>query len=63
MIESAPYTPSRSLAMFHAFQRSSDKPLKPRAIKRLRQQEALLSSQRRPLQFPQPEPPLWKPLG
>ncbi|WP_313076636.1 hypothetical protein [Melaminivora sp.] len=49
--------------MFHAFQRSSDKPLKPRAIKRLRQQEALLSSQRRPLQFPQPEPPLWKPLG
>jgi len=49
--------------MFQAYQRSNDKPLKPRALKRMRQQEALVSHQRRPLQFPQPEPPVWKPLG
>ena len=37
--------------------------LKPRAIKRLRQSEAALRPQREPLRFPDPEPPLWKPLG
>ena len=49
--------------MMNAYQRSNDKPLKPKALKRMRQQEALQSNQRRPLQFPQPEPPVWKPLG
>lgn len=37
--------------------------LKPRALKRLRQWEAALRSPREPLRFPEPEPPLWKPLG
>jgi hypothetical protein len=37
--------------------------LKPRAIKRMRQSEAALRPQREPLRFPDPEPPLWKPLG
>lgn len=37
--------------------------LKPRALKRLRQREAMLRPRREPLVFPEPEPPLWKPLG
>ena len=37
--------------------------IKPRALKRLRQWEAILRSRRAPLEFPQPEPPVWKPLG
>lgn len=37
--------------------------LKPRALKRLRQSEAALRPQRQPPRFPDPEPPLWKPLG
>ena len=49
--------------MFSNYQRSSDKPLKPRALKRMRQQEAMQEHPKRPLHFPQPEPPVWKPLG
>lgn len=49
--------------MFTTPQRSNDKTLKPRAIKRMRQQESMLAHARRPMQFPWPEPPLWKPLG
>jgi len=49
--------------MPETYQRSNDKPLKPRALKRMRQQEAMLASPRRPVQFPDREPPLWKPLG
>lgn len=49
--------------MFDTYQRSNDKPLKPRALKRMRQQEAMLTSPKRPRYFPQPEPPMWKPLG
>ncbi len=49
--------------MFTAYQRSNDKPLKPRALKRRRQQESMLINARRPLYFPQPDPPVWKPLG
>ena len=49
--------------MFSNYQRSSDKPLKPRALKRMRQQEAMLAHPKRPQHFPQPEPPVWKPLG
>lgn len=49
--------------MFNTYQRSNDKPMKPRVLKRLRQQESMLANARRPLQFPLPEPPLWKPLG
>lgn len=37
--------------------------LKPRAIKRMRQSQAALRPQREPLRFPDPEPPVWKPLG
>lgn len=37
--------------------------LKPRALKRRRQWEALLKPAREPLVFPQPDPPLWKPMG
>ncbi|MFY3384358.1 hypothetical protein [Paracidovorax sp. MALMAid1276] len=37
--------------------------IKPRALKRLRQWEAALRSPREPLRFPEPEPPVWKPLG
>lgn len=37
--------------------------LKPRALKRLRQWEAALRPAREPLRFPEPEPPVWKPLG
>lgn len=37
--------------------------LKPRAIKRMRQSQAGLHPQREPLRFPDPEPPVWKPLG
>lgn len=41
--------------------------LKPRALKRLRQWEAMLRSGSRshpaPLWFPEPDPPVWKPLG
>ena len=37
--------------------------LKPRAIKRMRQSQAALRHQREPLRFPDPEPPVWKPLG
>ncbi|PWW47727.1 hypothetical protein [Melaminivora alkalimesophila] len=50
--------------MPNAFQRSNDKPLRPRALKRLRQQEAMAANRRLPLQFPSPEPlAFWKPLG
>lgn len=35
--------------------------IRPRTVKRLRQREAM--SQYRPLDYPQPEPPIWKPLG
>lgn len=36
--------------------------LKPRALKRLRQREAM--QQTRMLEYPQPEPaPMWKPMG
>jgi hypothetical protein len=37
--------------------------LKPRAIKRIRQSEAAPRPQREPLRFPDPDPPVWKPLG
>lgn len=38
--------------------------LKPRALKRMRQWEAMARPQQPvPLRFPEPEPPLWKPLG
>lgn len=37
--------------------------LKPRAIKRRRQWEALVKPGREPLLFPLPDPPAWKPLG
>ena len=37
--------------------------LKPRALKRLRQWEAMLRPRQVPLRFPEPEPPVWKPLG
>lgn len=37
--------------------------LKPRAVKRIRQWEAMARSPRVPLLFPLPDPPLWKPLG
>ncbi len=46
-----------------ALQRSTDKRLKPRAVKRMRQQEALRTRAKPPLYFPEPEPPVWKPLG
>lgn len=42
--------------------RTTSHALKPRAIKRLRQSEAALRP-REPLRFPEPEPPVWKPLG
>jgi len=57
------HDPRWSLTMMDTYQRSNDKPLKPRALKRMRQQEAMLDSAKRPRYFPQPEPPLWKPLG
>jgi hypothetical protein len=44
-------------------QRTGSHVLKPRAIKRMRQSEAALRPPREPLQFPEPEPPVWKPLG
>ena len=53
----------RRLAMLTPYQRSNDKTLKPRALKRMRQQESMLAHARRPAQFPLPQPPLWKPLG
>ena len=37
--------------------------LKPRALKRLRQWEAMARTRPVPLRFPEPEPPVWKPLG
>ena len=43
--------------------RTDDVQLKPRALKRMRQWEALARNRRQPLQFPLPEPPVWKPLG
>lgn len=44
--------------------RSGTDHLKPRMLKRLRQWEAMARSRRLPpLNFPEPEPPLWKPLG
>lgn len=43
--------------------RSAPHALKPRALKRMRQWEAALRPQREPLRFPEPEPPVWKPLG
>ncbi|UHJ65918.1 hypothetical protein [Melaminivora jejuensis] len=49
--------------MLTPYQRSNDKTLKPRALKRMRQQESMLAHARRPAQFPLPQPPLWKPLG
>lgn len=44
-------------------QHRDDKTPRPRAVKRMRQQESMLAQLRRPLLFPLPEPPLWKPLG
>jgi len=37
--------------------------LKPRALKRQRQWEAMARHRPEPPRFPEPEPPLWKPLG
>ena len=37
--------------------------LKPRALKRLRQWESMAQPRQIPLRYPEPEPPLWKPLG
>ncbi|MBV7541191.1 hypothetical protein [Acidovorax sp. sic0104] len=36
---------------------------KPRARKRMRQWEAMARPRSVPLRFPDPEPPVWKPLG
>jgi hypothetical protein len=41
----------------------SDAHLKPRALKRMRQWESMARPRPIPLRFPEPEPPLWKPLG
>ena len=41
----------------------SDSHLKPRALKRMRQWESMVRPRQIPLRFPDPEPPLWKPLG
>lgn len=45
------------------YRRTHSELVKPRALKRLRQREAMLPLRREPLYFPEPEPPLWKPLG
>ncbi len=37
--------------------------LKPRQLKRMRQWEALQRPRREALPFPEPDPPVWKPLG
>lgn len=42
---------------------SSENRLKPRALKRLRQWESMTQPRQIPLRYPEPEPPLWKPLG
>lgn len=41
----------------------SDHTMKPRELKRVRQWEAMARTRQVPLRFPEPEPPLWKPLG
>lgn len=43
--------------------RSGPEHLKPRALKRMRQWEAMAPVRPVPLRFPDPEPPVWKPLG
>lgn len=43
--------------------RSGPDALKPRALKRMRQWEAMAPPRRVLPRFPDPEPPLWKPLG
>lgn len=43
--------------------RYSENRIKPRALKRMRQWEAMARPRREPLRYPDPEPPLWKPLG
>jgi len=37
--------------------------IKPRTLKRMRQGEAMARPRSVPLRFPDPEPPVWKPLG
>ena len=50
-------------AMSKTHRSSSENRLKPRAIKRLRQWESMTQPRQIPLRYPEPEPPLWKPLG
>jgi hypothetical protein len=50
-------------AFMSRYRRTHSELVKPRALKRLRQREAMLPLRREPLYFPEPEPPLWKPLG
>lgn len=47
----------------HTSRSTGSHALKPRALKRQRQSEAALRPRREPVQFPYPEPPVWKPLG
>lgn len=44
-------------------QRTGSHVRKPRAVKRMRQSQAALRPPPQPLRFPDPEPPVWKPLG
>ncbi|EER58412.1 hypothetical protein AcdelDRAFT_4013 [Acidovorax delafieldii 2AN] len=50
-------------ALMSRYRRTHSELVKPRALKRLCQREAMLAPRREPIYFPEPEPPLWKPLG
>ena len=49
-------------AMYKLRKNRLEKP-RPRDVKRRRQWEAMLHTPLRALVFPEPEPPVWKPLG
>jgi len=43
--------------------RSIPSVLKPRQLKKIRRDLVWQRMQREPLTFPEPDPPIWKPLG